>query len=151
MFPIFSYMEEPKMNMENMALRIREAMHERNMTQATLVELTDIPKSTLTRILHDGSDPSFDQIYRIADALGMSIDQLCGRVQNEEVPESASVEMADNAMNAYTELIAAKDAQLAEREKMISTLYDQLERYGKVIDVLTRQLDAMYNTKNGEC
>lgn len=139
------------MNMENMALRIREALHERNMTQATLVELTDIPKSTLTRILHDGSDPSFDQIYRIADALGMSIDQLCGRVQNEEVPENASVEMADNAMNAYTELISAKDALLAEREKMISTLYDQLERYGKVIDVLTRQLDAMYNTQNGEC
>ena len=137
------------MNMENMALRIREAMHERNMTQATLVELTDIPKSTLTRILHDGSDPSFDQIYRIADALGMSIDQLCGRVQNEEVPESASVEMADTAMNAYTELISAKDAQIAEKDKLIESLYGQLERYGSVIDVLTRQLDAVYNKSNG--
>ena len=149
MFPIFSYMEEPKMNMENMALRIREAMRERNMTQATLMELTDIPKSTLTRILHDGSDPSFDQIYRIADALGMSIDQLCGRVQNEEVPESASVEMADTAMNAYTELISAKDAQIAEKDKLIESLYGQLERYGSVIDVLTRQLDAVYNKSNG--
>lgn len=129
------------MNMENMALRIREAMHERNMTQATLIELTDIPKSTLTRILHDGSDPSFDQIYRIAKALGMSIDQLCGRVQEEDVPESASVEMADNAMNAYTELISAKDAQITEKNKLIDSLYGQLERYGRVIDTLTRQLD----------
>jgi transcriptional regulator with XRE-family HTH domain len=129
------------MNMENMALRIREAMHERNMTQATLIELTEIPKSTLTRILHDGSDPSFDQIYRIAKALGMSIDQLCGRVQEEDVPESASVEMADNAMNAYTELISAKDAQIAEKDKLIDSLYGQLERYGRVIDTLTRQLD----------
>lgn len=129
------------MNMENMALRIREAMHERNMTQATLIELTDIPKSTLTRILHDGSDPSFDQIYRIAKALGMSIDQLCGRVQEEDVPESASVEMADNAMNAYTELISAKDAQIADKDKLIDSLYGQLERYGRVIDTLTRQLD----------
>jgi transcriptional regulator with XRE-family HTH domain len=129
------------MNMENMALRIREAMHERNMTQATLIELTEIPKSTLTRILHDGSDPSFDQIYRIAKALGMSIDQLCGRVQEEDVPESASVEMADNAMNAYTELITAKDAQIAEKDKLIDSLYGQLERYGRVIDTLTRQLD----------
>ena len=137
------------MNMENMALRIREAMRVRNMTQATLIELTDIPKSTLTRILHDGSDPSFDQIYRIAGALGMSIDQLCGRVQNEEVPESASVEMADNAMNAYTELISAKDAQIAEKDKLIESLYGQLERYGSVIDVLTRQLEAVYSKSNG--
>jgi transcriptional regulator with XRE-family HTH domain len=142
---ILKYVEDSKMNMENMALRIREAMHERNMTQATLIELTEIPKSTLTRILHDGSDPSFDQIYRIAGALGMSIDQLCGRVQNEEVPESASVEMADNAMNAYAELISAKDAQLIEKEKLIESLYGQLERYGRVIDTLTRQLDAVYN------
>lgn len=129
------------MNMENIAIRIREALHERNMTQATLIELTDIPKSTLTRILHDGSDPSFDQIYRIAGALGMSIDQLSGRVQEEEVPENASVEMADNAMNAYTELISAKDAQIAEKNKLIDSLYGQLERYGRVIDTLTRQLD----------
>lgn len=129
------------MNMENMAIRIREALHERNMTQATLVELTDIPKSTLTRILHDGSDPSFDQIYRIAGALGMSIDQLCGRVQNEEVPENASVEMADNAMSAYSELLATKEKQIADKDKLIESLYGQLERYGRVIDTLTKQLD----------
>lgn len=129
------------MNMENMALRIREAMRERNMTQATLMELTDIPKSTLTRILHDGSDPSFDQIYRIAGALGMSIDQLCGRVQNEEVPENASVEMADNAMSAYSELLATKEKQIADKDKLIDSLYGQLERYGRVIDTLTKQLD----------
>ena len=127
--------------MENMALRIREAMRERNMTQATLMELTDIPKSTLTRILHDGSDPSFDQIYRIAGALGMSIDQLCGRVQNEEVPENASVEMADNAMSAYSELLATKEKQIADKDKLIDSLYGQLERYGRVIDTLTKQLD----------
>lgn len=129
------------MNMENIAIRIREALHERNMTQATLIELTDIPKSTLTRILHDGSDPSFDQIYRIAGALGMSIDQLSGRVQEEEVPENASVEMADNAMSAYSELLATKEKQIADKDKLIESLYGQLERYGRVIDTLTKQLD----------
>lgn len=129
------------MNMENIAIRIREALHERNMTQATLIELTDIPKSTLTRILHDGSDPSFDQIYRIAGALGMSIDQLSGRVQEEEVPENASVEMADNAMIAYSELLATKEKQIADKDKLIESLYGQLERYGRVIDTLTKQLD----------
>ena len=129
------------MNMENIAIRIREAWHERNMTQATLIELTDIPKSTLTRILHDGSDPSFDQIYRIAGALGMSIDQLSGRVQEEEVPENASVEMADNAMSAYSELLATKEKQIADKDKLIDSLYGQLERYGRVIDTLTKQLD----------
>lgn len=129
------------MNMENIAIRIREALHERNMTQATLMELTDIPKSTLTRILHDGSDPSFDQIYRIAGALGMSIDQLSGRVQEEEVPENASVEMADNAMSAYSELLATKEKQIADKDKLIDSLYGQLERYGRVIDTLTKQLD----------
>ena len=129
------------MNMENIAIRIREALHERNMTQATLIELTDIPKSTLTRSLHDGSDPSFDQIYRIAGALGMSIDQLSGRVQEEEVPENASVEMADNAMSAYSELLATKEKQIADKDKLIDSLYGQLERYGRVIDTLTKQLD----------
>lgn len=129
------------MNMENIAIRIREALHDRNMTQTTLCELTNIPKSTLTRILHDGSDPSFDQIYRIADALGTSIDRLCGRVAEDEVPEKSSVEMADNAMNAYSELISAKDAQIEEKENLIIILREQLDRNNRVIDVLTKQLE----------
>lgn len=108
------------------ALKLRDLLHERNMTQKTLSDLTNIPKSTLNRILGDDSDPSFEQIAAIAKALGVSLDVISGTAA--EGMESAPVEViADTAINAYTELIAERDknieyltARLADKEQLIA-------------------------------
>lgn len=108
------------------ALKIRDLLHERGMTQKTLSELTGITKSTLTRILSNESDPSLEQGILIAKALGVSLDVISGTAA--EGMESAPVEViADTAINAYTELIAERDknieyltARLADKEQLIA-------------------------------
>ncbi len=110
------------MNMNNLANQIRGLLRERNITQTALSELTNIPKSTLSRILTEGSDPSFEQAVQIIKALGVSLDQLVGIT--EEVPPEKAQEIADTAINAYTDLIA-------EKEKQIELLREQLEEKEK--------------------
>lgn len=108
------------------ALKVRDILHERNMTQKTLADLTNIPKSTLNRILGDESDPSFEQIAAIAKALAVSLDVIAGTAAPGA--DSASTEqIADTAINAYTELIKERDknieyltARLADKEELIA-------------------------------
>lgn len=106
------------MNMNNLANQIRGLLRERNITQSALSELTNIPKSTLCRILTEGSDPSFEQAVQIIKALGVSLDQLVGIT--DEVPPEKAQEIADTAINAYTDLIAEKDKQMKLLEQQIA-------------------------------
>lgn len=112
------------MNMNNLANQIRALLRERNITQSALSELTGISKSTLCRILSEGSDPSFEQAVQIIKALGASLDQLTGIT--DEVPPEKTQEITDTAINAYTDLITEKDKQIAllreqleEKEKRV--------------------------------
>ena len=117
-------------------------LHERNMTQKTLSELTGITRSTLARILGDESDPSLEQGILIAKALGVSLDSLAGIAA--ESTESTPVEvMADTAINAYTELIAERDknieylnARLADKEELIAAKDEVISMQRQIIEGL---------------
>ncbi len=131
------------MNMNNLANQIRGLLRERNITQSALSELTNIPKSTLSRILTEGSDPSFEQAVQIIKALGVSLDQLVGIT--EEVPPEKAQEIADTAINAYTDLIAEKDKQiellerqLEEKEKRVIYRESLLAEKDQRIENLTK-------------
>ncbi len=110
------------------------------MTQKTLSELTDIPKSTLARILGEDSDPSFEQIAAIAKALAVSLDVISGTAAPGA--ESASTEqIADTAINAYSELIAERDknieyltARLADKEQLIAAKDEIIALQKKIIE-----------------
>lgn len=131
------------MSIQNIiALNIRNMLHERNMTQKTLSELTGITRSTLARILSDESDPSLEQGILIAKALGVSLDSLAGIAA--ESTESTPVEvMADTAINAYTELIAERDknieylnARLADKEELIAAKDEVILMQRQIIEGL---------------
>ena len=131
------------MSIQNIiALNIRNMLHERNMTQKTLSELTGITRSTLVRILGDESDPSLEQGILIAKALGVSLDSLAGIAA--ESTESTPVEvMADTAINAYTELIAERDknieylnARLADKEELIAAKDEVISMQRQIIEGL---------------
>lgn len=131
------------MSIQNIiALNIRNMLHERNMTQKTLSELTGITRSTLARILGDESDPSLEQGILIAKALGVSLDSLAGIAA--ESTESTPVEvMADTAINAYTELIAERDknieylnARLADKEELIAAKDEVISMQRQIIEGL---------------
>jgi transcriptional regulator with XRE-family HTH domain len=124
------------------ALKIRDLLHERNMTQKTLSDLTNIPKSTLNRILGDDSDPSFEQIAAISKALAVSLDVIAGTAAPGA--ESASTEqIADTAINAYTELIKERDknieylnARLADKEQLLAAKDEVIAMQREIIQGL---------------
>ena len=131
------------MSIQNIiALNIRNMLHERNMTQRTLSELTGITRSTLARILGDESDPSLEQGILIAKALGVSLDSLAGIAADST--ESTPVEViADTAINAYTELIAERDknieylnARLADKEELIAAKDEVISMQRQIIEGL---------------
>jgi transcriptional regulator with XRE-family HTH domain len=132
------------------ALKIRDLLHERNMTQKTLSDLTNIPKSTLNRILGDDSDPSFEQIAAISKALAVSLDVIAGTAAPGA--ESASTEqIADTAINAYTELIKERDknieylnARLADKEALVAAK-------DEIIALQRSIIESMRSGLNGKC
>ncbi len=130
------------------ALKIRDLLHERNMTQKTLSDLTNIPKSTLNRILGDDSDPSFEQIAAISKALAVSLDVIAGTAAPGA--ESASTEqIADTAINAYTELIKERDknieylnARLADKEALVAAKDEIIALQRSVIESMRSGLNG---------
>ena len=124
------------------ALKLRDMLHERDMTHRTLSELTGIPRSTLARILGDESDPSLEQGILIATALGVSLDVIAGTAS--EGMEIAPVNViADKAINAYTELIKERDknieylnARLTDKEQLLAAKDEVIAMQKEIIQGL---------------
>ena len=78
------------------------------MTQAKLSELTDIPATTLSKILNGSTDcPAFANIAAIVKVLGGSLDVMVGIVSD---PDAAPVQQSERQL--YQQLIADKERQL---------------------------------------
>lgn len=83
-------------------------MERENITQAELVNLTDIPQGTLSRILNGSTDcPSYANIAAIIKALHGSLDVMAGIVDE---PDDKPVTMSEREL--YEKLIADKERQL---------------------------------------
>ena len=132
------------------ALIIRELLRERGMTQKTLSELSNIPRSTLARILSNESDPSFEQMVAIAKVLGVSLDVIAGTISPGK--ESAPIEViADNAINTYNELIKKLNdniehltARLADKEALVAAK-------DEIIALQRSVIESMRSGLNGKC
>lgn len=59
-----------------MTNRIRELRESKGMTQADLADLADVARQTILAIEKGRYDPSLSLAFRIADILGMSIDDV---------------------------------------------------------------------------
>lgn len=93
---------------------------ERNLTNAEIARLSNIPLATITRIFNGSTpNPTFETIAQIAIALGASIDELAGLKQADAPRLTSPVE---NTLNTYAELLQEKDARLREKDEMIATL-----------------------------
>ncbi|MBF0399605.1 MAG: helix-turn-helix transcriptional regulator [Magnetococcales bacterium] len=56
--------------------RIRAIRGQRKKTQQQLAEMAGIPRATLATVERDDANPSLAVVYKIATALGLSIDEL---------------------------------------------------------------------------
>lgn len=65
--------------MPNFAQRLKELRTARNLTQTRLAELMTISPRVYSRWETGDVTPHFDTIVRLADTLGVSLDELAGR------------------------------------------------------------------------
>lgn len=75
--------------MNTFSNRLKQAMDERNMTQAELSALTGIGKPSISQYLSGKNEPKHDNIKKIADALQVNESFLDGteEVMDEEVKD----------------------------------------------------------------
>ena len=62
------------------AWRVRIALKEMHMSQVELSEKSGINKQTISFILNDRNTPKLETAVKIAKAVGVSLDWLCGLV-----------------------------------------------------------------------
>ena len=78
-------------------IRIKEAMHLRNKTQAELCEITGIPKSAMSQYVSGKFAPKQTRIYLLAKALNVSEAWLMGY----DVPMERTSNTSENLTEKY--------------------------------------------------
>ena len=107
---------------ESCGKRIAKALSVRDMRQADLAQMTNIPKSSLSLYLSDAYEPKQDRIFLIAKALRVSEAWLMGY----DVP------MENEKKDSPSE------PQLTEGEKLMLQLFRQIpvDRQPEALDLL---------------
>lgn len=103
---------------ESCGKRIAKALAARNMRQADLAEMTNIPKSSLCLYLKDAYEPKDDRIYIIAKALRVSEAWLMGydvpmEKVEEKIPGEPKLTEAEQKMLELFRLIPVERQESA--------------------------------------
>lgn len=85
--------------MSTFATRLNNLLNEKNIKQAELVEKTGIGKSSISTYLSGEYEPKQQNVYKIAQALDVSINYLMGF---EDEPEPQINTIAAHAMEDLT-------------------------------------------------
>lgn len=87
-------------------IRIRSLRAQRKLTQRQLADLSGIPRATLATVERDDANPSLSVVFKIANALGMTVDQLIEsahrKIQYWQGRTMGVVESGDQAYRAVT-------------------------------------------------
>jgi transcriptional regulator with XRE-family HTH domain len=73
--------------------RLRHLRTARKLTQTRVAELLGISPRVYTRWENGGATPLFDTVVRIADILGVSLDELAGRADSNGEPQIRNPEL----------------------------------------------------------
>lgn len=116
--------------------RLVDLVNKHGGKQADAYRAIGITRQAWEAILKGKSSPSLINIEKIADYYHVSVDYLLGRefgninngtqVHNNVV----SGDLIVNEINHLKELLAQKDAQLAEKERTINILLNHVQRKG---------------------
>ncbi len=113
---------------------------QRKLSNKWIAEETGLSESTISRILSRQIEPKFEDVVRIAIAVGVSLDALAGIVRIEAEQEAAlraaleekEVQMEamkqehKKAVDFLLEQIAVRDRALAQKDKTIEGLMQAL-------------------------
>ena len=113
---------------------------QRKLSNKWIAEETGLSESTISRILSRQIEPKFEDVVRIAIAVGVSLDTLAGIVRSEAEQEAAlraALEEKEVQMEAMKqehrkavefllEQIAVRDRALAQKDRTIEGLMQAL-------------------------
>lgn len=107
---------------ENFADRLRAARERRNLSQTDLSKITGLQPSAISHFETAKRAPSFDNLKRLADALGVSIDYLLGRSASPDVstPQAEQIFRNFSQMSADDQQTLAAMAQILANKKQAS-------------------------------
>lgn len=92
--------------------KIKAVKEERNITNAEIAKLSNLPLPTITRIFNGSTpNPTFETLAQIAIALGVSLDEIAG-LKTSEAPPIATP--AATTLDSYLELLKEKDDRIKE-------------------------------------
>src|SRR5271154_1630553 len=114
--------------MSNFAQRLKELRTARNLTQTRLAELMTISPRVYSRWETGDVTPHFDTIVRLADTLGVSLDELAGR--KEVVSETT---IRNHELNRLCRKV---DHLSDEDQKALVIVLDSLVKRSKVSKVM---------------
>ena len=115
---------------------------QRKLSNKWIAEETGLSESTISRILSRQIEPKFEDVVRIAIAVGVSLDALAGIVRIEaeqeaalraaleekEVQTEAMKQEHKKAVDFLLEQIAVRDRALAQKDRTIDGLMEALLR-----------------------
>lgn len=101
---------------------IKAIQKEKGITNKAIAEKAKLSESTVSRILSHQVEAKFEDVVRIAVAVGVSVDAIAGIVREE----SGEVKELKN-------LLAEKDAQLAEKDNQLLTYEKIVNTYDKLL------------------
>lgn len=121
-----------KTEYDEMSQIIRQAKHERNLTNQQLSTAANVPQSFVNKLLASGTSGSANAFYlaSICDVLGLSMDDLMG------LPKQEDSEQEDAIAILRTE-IEHRDALLAEKDKRIKMMQKGIQSRRTLIYSLT--------------
>jgi transcriptional regulator with XRE-family HTH domain len=114
--------------MANFAQRLKELRTERKLTQTRLAELLAISPRVYSRWETGDVTPHFDTIVRLADTLGVSLDELAGR---KDVRSETAIKNPE-----LNRLCSKVDHLSDEDQKALVIVLDSLVKRSRVSKVM---------------
>jgi DNA-binding phage protein len=108
-----------------------------------IAEETGLSESTISRILSRQTEPKFEDVVRIAIAMGVSLDALAGIVRIEVEQEAA-------LRAALEEKEAQMEAMKEEHQKSIAFLLEQIAVRDRAIEHKNKTIEGLMEALLGK-
>ena len=108
--------------------RLKALKEERDITNAEIARLSNIPLATITRIFNGSTpNPTFETFSNIAIALGASLDEIAGLKTAEPTPVTAPIV---TTLDSYAELLREKDERIRDLKEEHESIRKEKRKLG---------------------
>jgi transcriptional regulator with XRE-family HTH domain len=112
------------LDMADFAQRLRELRTQRNLTQARVAELVGVGLRVYHRWERGGAAPHFETLLKLADVLGVSLDELAGR---KHAPDDARIKNPE-----LHQLVRDVDQLPDEEQQALILVIDSMVKRAKI-------------------